>query len=186
MYLRRGEGQRLGGCGALIVGLIFLIVGGGLLFYTSSSYFNAQRFPEARCTILKKNIVTNSSTDSDGNVTENYAPSFSLHVQPNNRNTAYDTQGSYSANQVSTNDYNQVSGIVNRFEVGQVYQCWYDPSNPSYTLLDRSPNLLFLGISTLFTLIGLLIFFSGVQRIIRKLLLLLGFVFLGLRSLNRQ
>jgi Protein of unknown function (DUF3592) len=158
---RRNQSRQARGCSGLIMGLIFMAIGGGLFFYFSSSYFNSLHFPTARCTILARSIVTDSSSDGDS-----YTPQFTLSVQPTNGLKKYQTQSNYNLTQGSTSDYGQVAGIVNNFAIGQQYQCWYNPQNPYVTVLNRSPNLWPMAGGAVFFLAGMAVFFGVIGRMI--------------------
>lgn len=145
--------------------LIFLLVGGIL---GGVGYFAILRpetevdrsFVEGRCEILGKNLIeeekrTRSSRKSGGSRTRtHYRPEFHI---------AYEVEGkslearTWRIVQSSSTSESAEQKVLDRFEVGKSYPCWYDPANPSRVVVEKGVSMggiILVALGGLFALIG--------------------------------
>lgn len=161
--------NRLGFSGAIIL----LFIGGlmtGLIYYLSylPEKEAQETFIETSCIILDKEVLR--ERDSEGDLT--YRPQFEVEYTVDGKTYNIWT---YRISQASTSSHRDQVKILNRFDVGASYPCWYDPTYHGNAVLNKDIStftyiFLYVGIGVL-ALGGLTLLFS-----IGKLLLALYFV----------
>ena len=144
--------------GCLAMSLGFLLV--GLLF---GAFFAVRAWRDVRtfmvwrpatCTILEKTI---SSTPGSGRSKPSYRPDITFSYEAGGeqrRCTGWDSwalAGDYGGS--SSKYYERV---LDRYEVGRAYPCWYDPADPSRAVLVRRirPLYLLAVLPFVFTVLG--------------------------------
>lgn len=110
----------LGGCGFLGL-LIYLLV--------LPEWRVNHRFVEGRCEVLQKRI---GESRAQGSAT--YRPEFLLRYEVDGE--TYETW-SYDATKAYSSGLPAKQSILQRYEVGKQYACWYDPRDPETVVLVR-------------------------------------------------
>jgi hypothetical protein len=149
------------------IGIIFMLISSVMLAVAINQLLQEQRYQVGNCTITARRLAQEISTQSNtqNNTTSSsivYAANFSFQVRTID-GRSYGANG-YDGSDVYTSDYEGQQALVDRYTVGQAYQCWYNPANPSQAVLVRNPNWFFfilgggfLLIGALFAVIGLLV-----------------------------
>ncbi len=116
-------------------------------------------YQSARCTILSKTLLSHAGMKGTA-----YAPGFTYTVHTTGGGN-YQAGGYGLASVASTNKTSQ-QAIVDSYQVGATYPCWYDPVQPSHAVLNKDafgpllvPFILGLVFSILIALTGLLMLF---------------------------
>lgn len=132
-------------CAAFLTFLLFTVIGSNQI----------QSYQAGSCTILNKQLLHHlvPPLDSEDNPESIpiYVPSFQFRIQTADgrhyqaQGYEYDPGGDLEAFGVwDRQDYGQ--SIINAYTVGQTYQCWYDPTDPTQAVLTRQINpVLFSG-----------------------------------------
>lgn len=124
-------------------------------FFLWQAYKDFRCFTEYRqatCTIVNKRIVVNS--DSDGNT---HRPEFEFEFAVPDEDRVVKAKG-YDNWNVSSSGRSGKQAILDRYEVGKTYPCWYDPQNPTRAVLVRRVSWMYL-----FALIPLVFIVVGVS-----------------------
>ncbi len=90
-----------------------------------------RQFAETTCIVIAKRIDERPATDDEP---AGYLPEFEIRYHVAGRvygSMAYDVTRSYSP------DREAVEAVLDRFEVGNRYPCWYDPIDPQSAVLVR-------------------------------------------------
>lgn len=157
----------------MFVGLILLAIAG-------NQVLQEQKYRPGQCIItakqLEHDISTTTSTNSNGGKTTTstdvYAPYFEYIVHTAD-GRSYSASG-YDGSNTYTSDRGGQQAIVDHYNIGQSYQCWYDPANPARAVLVRQLNWLLIIIGGVFLLAGafftilVLFAFRGPSRIRRR------------------
>lgn len=116
-------------------------------------------YQSTQCTILSKSLL--SHTARKGTV---YAPHFTYTVHTIGEGN-YQADGYGLVSVAGTNKTSQ-QAILDSYQVGATYPCWYDPVQPSHAVLNKDafgpllvPFMLGLFFSILIVLTGLLMLF---------------------------
>lgn len=148
------------GCLFALFTSIFMLVGLILLAIAGNQMLQEQRYRSGQCTItakqLEHDISTTTSTNSNGSKittsTNVYAPYFEYTVHAaNGRNYA---SSGYDGSNTYTSDRDGQQAIVDHYNIGQSYQCWYNPTNPAQAVLVRQPDWVLILIGGFFLLLG--------------------------------
>ncbi len=110
----------LGGCVSL--GLV-------LVNATIPTYRARHKFVASTCRMLDKRIV--ESTSDAGT---SYQPDFRIEYQVTGR--SYEAW-TYENPQLFTSDRTSSQAILDQFQIGEEYPCWYDPHDPTQVVLER-------------------------------------------------
>jgi hypothetical protein len=128
------RGDTSPGCSSVIIAGAALVVGivaAGMVGQRLLRDLRAEvHWTETRCTIESRQVAT--TVDGDGERT--YRPEFIFSHQREGRTyraRGFDHWGTESS------DGSRARAIVERFEVGQRYPCWFDPANPGQAVLVR-------------------------------------------------
>ena len=139
---------------AKIIGVLFdcVVVGTSVYgVFTIIVAFNAfiqlgQITAPATCTILEKNIVQTLNWGAPSmELLLAYTPRFTFLVNVSPDKTqhveGYDTTPVWGLDVtwVGTSE-SHAQVILDRFQIGRNYPCWYDPNNPSRAILTREYN----------------------------------------------
>ncbi|HEV3137111.1 MAG TPA: DUF3592 domain-containing protein [Pirellulales bacterium] len=90
-----------------------------------------RQFAETTCVVLEKQVGERPATENEPAM---YLPEIRIRYKVEGgvkEETTYDVTRMYSA------DKQAVQAIVDRFEIGKEYPCWYDPINPDTAVLVR-------------------------------------------------
>jgi hypothetical protein len=133
---RRTGSKAVGSIGeALFFGVFFVI--GCVSFAVMVSVFvwpewRANRqFARTTCILIDKRVIERSATDADP---AHYLPEFEIRYQAEGR--LWDAK-TYDVNRTYSTDHEATEAILDRFEVGKRYECWYDPIDPQRAVLVR-------------------------------------------------
>lgn len=156
--------RKSGGCLAMLIflgiGSIFTAIGWFVMLRPELEV--GKRFVEGTCTILGKELVSKQSTSRSsrkhgGSSTRKktvYRPEF--HIRHEVGGKSYEAR-TYRIVESSTSSKASQEAILERFETGKTYPCWYDPADPSRVVLEKGVStgaILFTGLGGLFVLIG--------------------------------
>jgi hypothetical protein len=148
--------------GALVLGVIFVIVGGialaiGIVQYRDGEDTKSWTATTAQVTSTDIEQKTDTRRDSDGTrrTSTTYTPI--VHYEYTVDGTTYD--GDRIKIGLGAGSEGSARDIVERYPAGAEVTAYYDPGNPGSAVLeqgaDRTGTYLFGGIGGLFTLIGL-------------------------------
>ncbi len=158
-----GAGGMGTGCMVLFFGffaafsLLFLSIVAWLVVLPQ--YHANAKYLQNDCVVLDKRI-----SEGRGDNGKTYRPEFQIQYQVDGRNFeawTYDASEMYSSGRASKQK------ILDQFEVGQRYPCWYDPDDPSKVILVRGYHwsiALFLGVPMIFLAVG----FGGIFFTLRS------------------
>lgn len=147
------------GCVIRMVGLLFLLVGGGLFYGLSGrpllNWFEAQSWEAVPCVILSSSVGTHSSSDG--------GDTYSVDIV-----YAYDWEGQrhesdrYNFFGGSSSGYDRKQAVVDMYPAGETRECYIDPGNPSVAVLNRDFSLTYLigCFGLIFVFFGVLMFFA--------------------------
>ncbi len=130
------------------VGLAFGVV--AYVTYLRPEMRVNQEFVEANCTVLEKRLII--MQDRNGVV---YRPEFLIRYGVGDRQ--YEAR-TYDITSASTSGRAAKEEILNKYDVGARYPCWYDPNAPQIAVLVRGYSafgFVLVGASVLLMLIGL-------------------------------
>jgi len=158
-----------------VVALILMLVVGGAIggagyFLTIRPELEVKRsFVQGECAILGKELIESRSKSrkskkqfSGSSNRLQYRPEF--HIRHEVAGVPYESR-TYRIVKTSSSSQSANQAVLDRFEIGKSYPCWYDPQNPARAVLEK-------GISVgayLITGIGALVFLLGVVGITRRL-----------------
>lgn len=140
------------GCGCALCSVFFFA---GLFFFVLMVWHfvlplwrSNTVYVEHTCVILDKRIG-----ESHGKGSNTYRPEFFIRYTVNGREYriwAYDIGGVYSSGRAGK------QAILDQYQIGQTYPCWYDPDDPGKAVLVRGFDwfLLFLLLPIVFMIIG--------------------------------
>jgi hypothetical protein len=131
----------------VLIGLACLVM--AYAVYLRPEFRVNQEFVATSCIVLDKQLVT--LQDRNGTV---YRPE--IHIRYTVDGRTYEAR-TYNITGESTSGRAHKEEILNRFEIGQRYTCWYDPGRPQTAVLVRGYSLfgfLLAGFGALITLIG--------------------------------
>ena len=180
IYIYRNFSNNLG-CGLTVLGTIFTFVALALLAFAGYQMLQEQGYQSGQCTITARQLLheisTSTTTDSNGNKTiksiDEYAPYFEYTVRAAD-GRSYTASG-YDGSDSYTSDRAGQQAIVDHYNIGLSYQCWYSPANPTQAILVRQPDWALILIGGVFLLVGVLFLIVGI-------LTLLGLIRPGGRS----
>ena len=140
----------------VLVGLVLLTIAGYQLL-------QQQRYQAGQCTIIAKqlqhDVSTTTSTTDNGNATTTtqdvYAPYFQYRLRTAD-GQSYMTSG-YDGSDTYTSDRTAQQGIVDRYNIGQSYPCWYNAAHPTQAVLIRQLNWVLILVGGIFLLVSLFI-----------------------------
>lgn len=152
-----------GGCIVRLVGVVFLLVGGGLFISLSGlalrDWFAAQSWPAVPCTILSSDVGTHSSSDG--------GDTYSIEIR-----YTYEWDGvPYESSQYnffggSSSGYSGKAAVVAQYPVGATRECYVNPETPATAVLNRafSPTYLIGGFGLIFVVIALFLLFHRSRK----------------------
>ena len=131
-------------------------------FFVWQSYKDIRCFTtykKTTCTILNKQMLQSSS---DGSTT--YRPEFTFEFVDEFENVIQ-TKG-YDNWDIYSSGYAGKKKVLDRYQIGRSYPCWYDPQNPRNAVLERriSWMYLFALIPITFILVGGGLVYSALRR----------------------
>ncbi len=167
------------GCIVTLIGIIFMVVALIFLAIAVNQLLQERKYQPGQCTItarqLQQELSSNTTTHRNGNntyttttTTNVYAPYFEYTVHTFD-GRIYPASG-YNGSSTFTSDRVGQQAIVDRYSVGQSYQCWYNPARPTQAVLVRQANWLAFLLGGIFLLVGGIIAIVGV-------FMLMGFLF---------
>ncbi len=134
---KKGSAAEGAGIFAIAIGLIWAII-------DLSVHTQFQSYQAGQCTIIAKQLAQTDQSNyipTSPPIIESYTTydpnlQFTLQTADGRR---YQTHG-YAFVSSGSPDYNQEEGqaVIDQFQVGSSYQCWYDPANPSNAILDHT------------------------------------------------
>lgn len=163
IYIYRNFSEKPTGCVFTLLGSIFMLVALFLLAFVGHKWQEEQGYQSGQCTItakqLQHELSTTTNTSGNGNTkttttttTDVYAPYFEYTVLTTDgrsyRASGYDGSDSYTSDQIGQ------QAIVDHYNIGQRYQCWYDPANPTQAILVRQLDWVPILIGGFFLLLG--------------------------------
>ena len=102
-----------------------------------ASFLKVQSYQQGQCTILTKGIHTYSSYDQDsGSNYSQYAPIFTFSMSDASHKS-FHGEG-YGIDQNVQQDQQSTQAILNQYQIGKTFPCWYDAGNPSHAVLTRA------------------------------------------------
>lgn len=146
----QSETTKAGCCGYIFFVFIALPFLGFFVWHAWKDLRCYTIYRPATCRILGNQLLESSGEDG-----ATYQPQFEIEFVTEDgrtvRTRGYDTWDVYS----SGHDGQQA--ILDSYEVGKSYPCWYDPGDPSQIVLTRRPSYMYLValIPLLFIVIGL-------------------------------
>jgi hypothetical protein len=117
-------------------------------------------FVEGRCEILSKKLIkeekrTRSSRKSGSSRKRtHYRPEF--HIRYEVEGKALEARTWRIVQSSSTSESGEQK-VLDRFEVGKTYPCWYDPADPSRVVVEKGVSMggkILVALGGLFVLIG--------------------------------
>ena len=155
-----------------LLGAVFVLVALVMLAVAGNQVLQEQRYQSGQCTItarqLQHEVSISTGTTSTGSTTSTktdvYAPNFEYTVHiPDGRSYAasgYDGSDNYTADRAGQ------QAIVDSYNIGQSYQCWYNPANPTQAILVRHPDWTIILIGGGFLLLGGLFATIGIRGLL--------------------
>jgi hypothetical protein len=133
---RNMRSEKLGGASlGLFFAAVFLAgcaaLGVCLVQVTIPDWRAKHKFVETTCQVLEKRIVEEGSGPR-------YRPDFHIRYEVAGRPYQVWT---YEIPKLSTNDRPASQAMLDQFEVGKQYPCWYDPFDPAQAVLAREYSL---------------------------------------------
>ncbi len=149
----------------MLVALALLAIAGNLML-------QQQRYQSGQCTITARQLLHDvsimTSTTTNGRTTSTktdvYAPNFEYTVQTAD-GRSYATRG-YDGWDTYTADRAGEQAIVDSYNIGQSYQCWYNPANPTQAILVRHLDWVIILIGGGFLLLGALFATIGIRGLL--------------------
>ena len=159
--------------GCLVMAVAFLAVGLGFGgFFASHAWQDLRVFTvwkPTTCTILDKEI---RSSSGPGSSRPSYRPAITFRYQVAGREFRCTGWDSWALSSIygggSARYYERV---LDRFEVGRTYPCWYNPGDPSRAVLERRirPLYLLAVMPLVFFMLGAVGLYSTLARPTRRL-----------------
>ena len=150
-----------------LMGGISMLVALLLLAIAGHQVLQEQGYQSGQCTIIAKQLQHEVSTTSNTTYSNNgnnstaytttttsdvYAPYFRYTVHTAD-GRSYPASG-YDGSDSYTSDLVGQQAIVDHYNIGQRYQCWYNPANPTQAILVRQPDWVLILIGGGFLLLG--------------------------------
>jgi len=163
--------RKPGGCFSfaiiVVVGAIFTASGYFLILKPEAEV--GERFLENQCLILDRDIVMTERrvkrTNGPGTTKrKRYRAEFTIRHEVDGQSYEVKT---YRIVQSATGSEKTAQKILDRFEAGKSYPCWYDPDDPRRVVLEKGISkggLFFTGLGVFLFLIG---GFGGLGRLVR-------------------
>lgn len=154
-----------------------MLVSTCVVFFTMSNWIHEQSYQAGQCTITAKRldhqISTTTSTSNNGvshvvSTSDVYAPYFEFTVQTDDHARSYTASG-YDGTGDYTSDRMGEQAIVDSYQLGHVYQCWYDRSNPAQAVLVRNLDWIAILIAGAFLLGGGLFVVVGIFVLLNRI-----------------
>ncbi|MEM9414317.1 MAG: DUF3592 domain-containing protein [Planctomycetota bacterium] len=138
----RATGKRSGGCGVVVFGLVFFLVGLGTLIWMTviplSKVVEARGWQPVPCTVVSSQVATR--TDSDGDKT--YAIELRYRYEFNGQSYTSDRRSFGISG--SSSGYKGKKRFVDAHPPGHAMTCYVDPADPRDAVLDKGLGLSFL------------------------------------------
>jgi hypothetical protein len=171
IYINRNFSNRPG-CVFTFLGTIFILVAVVLLAIAGNELLQEQGYQSGQCTITARQLLHENSTSTSTYIngtkkttsTDAYAPYFEYTVRTAG-GRSYTASG-YDGSNTYTSDRAGQQAIVDQYNIGQSYQCWYNPANPTQAILVRHPDWLFFLIGGVFLLLGGLFAIVGILALL--------------------
>ncbi len=142
MAATRSGGERSFALGAWVA---VCVSAGFLLFFVGLAYNDYRSYAayrETSCHVFDSTIDKLQSRNSESGTSHTYTPEFAV---------SYTTLGTETyasvtppASAISRNSIGPAQRQLERFAVGSVQPCWYDPADPGMVLLMRGPGAAYL------------------------------------------
>lgn len=94
-----------------------------------------RQFIETTCTLLDKQVVQATTPAEHDRFRPEFRVRYKVDGETYVEDGVYDVTGHYSQNRAA------VQGIVDEYEIGKQYPCWYDPIDPARVILVRGYSL---------------------------------------------
>jgi hypothetical protein len=115
----------------IVVGAAFVLV--AFVVYLRPEYRVNNEFTVTTCTILNKQLIV--LQDRNGTV---YRPEFHIRYRADGK--VYEAH-TYNITGETTSGRAPKEEILERYEIGQSYPCWYDPLHPQTAVLVRGYSM---------------------------------------------
>lgn len=159
--------QRTMGCfGSSVISLIFLAVGGGLLFYGVRLWQNA-RVSTNWPTVQGQVVSSSVRVDTDDEGTSYFADVLFTYVVNDHR---YESDR-VTFGQFGNGNRSRAQGIVDRYPVGGVVPVYYQPEKPETAVLEPGVTAgpyFILGMGVCFSMVPIFLLLSGLGRLARR------------------
>jgi hypothetical protein len=132
----RRTGSRLfGNVGEAVFFAILLVVGCAGIFFGIAwlvvpEWQVNHAFVEDRCQVIEKHVE-----DVQGEKGPLFLPVFTITYEV--RGATYSQRTYYDIHQRARSTREEAQAVIDRFAVGQMYPCWYDPAEPTTAVLVR-------------------------------------------------
>jgi len=152
--------------GAVGISLVFMAIGGGLLFYARNVARKAQQslsWPATEGVISHAAVLFRTRDSAQANNAADYRADIAYRFKVKGRD--------YTSSQITLMDYSSSSsanaeGIVTRYPDGSTVKVFYNPQDPSESVLEPGPTrgiLILQLIGGLFAVAGAFIFIMGLS-----------------------
>jgi hypothetical protein len=139
---RRTDSRLLGHVAQLLFFAALFFVGLGFSGYLLATLIVPEwranhSFLETKCVVLGKRLLERESAEplpDDASNGKSWRPEFQIEYQAGRhlfQTRTYDVSRSFSMNR------EEAARVVDQFQVGQEYTCWYDPADPATAVLVR-------------------------------------------------
>ncbi len=134
---RRTGSKAVGNIGEALFFGVFFVVGcialaGMVSWFVWPEWRANRQFASSTCVLLDKRVDERAGADDTEAPT--YLPEF--HIQYEADGQKWDAK-TYDVNRTYSTDREAVEAILDRYEVGDRYVCWYDPIHPQTVVLVR-------------------------------------------------
>ncbi len=138
---RRTGSKTVGSFGEALFFGIFFVVGCGTMAYMLVALawpeWRANRqFEETTCVLVGKRVGSKETAEGEP---VQFRPEFALKYEAAGR--AREADGVYDVTNLYSSDEAGVKSVIEQFEVGKKYPCWYDPLDPQRVVLVRGYSL---------------------------------------------
>ncbi len=155
------------GKSSVVASIVMLVVGGAIggagYFLTIRPELEVKRsFVEGRCVILGKELIESRSSSRKSRKKYGgssrklqYRPEF--HLRHEVAGTPYEAR-TYRIVKTSSSSQSANQAVLDRYETGKSYPCWYDPQDPSRVVLEKGITVgayLITGMGALILLLGM-------------------------------
>ena len=118
-----------------LFGFIFAAVGGVLFWFLFISpvwsYFQAQTWAESQCRVTASRVEVHEDSEGDS-----YEPIVEYEYRVDNQQFTGDTVNFLAFNSSSRRRW--ANGVVKKYKIGSMHTVYYNPADPSESVLDRS------------------------------------------------